>query len=98
MSIRINMKNLESLLDTINLRAGFPSGTKLWTREGKSNKATVGMYSIDGAYGGWKLVKIDSESGGERTISNSGYTTKKQLYSEMRAFLSGMEAVREVVA
>ena len=45
------------------------------------------------AYGSIALCKIVNDGGGERTIFH--LTTKKDLYYQMRAFISGIYAEKE---
>jgi hypothetical protein len=51
----------------------------------------VGRYYAQGAYGGWKLVQIVNEGGGERAIT-AGYTTRRELYALIHAYREGMHA------
>ena len=78
---RTTQAQLESLVDRINDIKGL--------KDVQYN--TVGGYLLDGAYGGWKLVKVTNESGGQTDIT-SGYAPKKELYYQIRAFLSGLES------
>lgn len=82
---RITMKHLEVTLSRINAKAGFDNAK--WN--------TVGSYQLSGAYGGWKLEQVLTAGGGIRSITY-GYCSKRELLEQMRAFLSGMEAVKTV--
>ena len=55
----------------------------------------IGNYHLAGAYGGWKLEQIVNEQGGTRDVFNSGYTTKRELNSQLHAFLTGLETYRD---
>ena len=93
MSNRITQKDLENILDRINLAAGTDhEGTsKGWIKkEDGTFKANVGAYVLDWAYGGVRLSQITNESGGERDITGRG--TKKETYYNMLSFLYGFEA------
>lgn len=92
MKDRITKGDLENLVSRINDATDNPKIT--WhATEGKLI-ANVGNYSLSGAYGGWKLVQIVSEAGGERDISNMGYSSKRELYYWMTAFLNGLATER----
>jgi hypothetical protein len=80
-SNRITQKDLEVLVKDINNLSGFENPTY----------RTVGSYQLSYAYGGVKLVKIGNESGGQTTVSNSGYGTKRELYIFLRGFLNGLD-------
>lgn len=94
MKQRITIAMLESQVAELNRIAGF-DGCKLWTRDGNRNRATVGMYYIDAAYGGYNLAKIVTESGGIDCPFGYGMRTKRELYGELSAYLMG---VRHAVA
>jgi hypothetical protein len=51
--------------------------------------ANPGHYYIDGAYGGFKLLRI--VKGGESTdVLGSGYTTKRDLFNQLHAYIQGL--------
>lgn len=79
MSNRVTQKDLEILVSDLNDGLGFNAVNC-------KTQYIVGCYQLDYAYGGVKLVKIQSTGGGQTTVSNSGYGTKKELYN----FLRGM--------
>ena len=87
---RITQKDLEYLVKRINEATGNKTATH--TKESDGTYTTnVGVYHLDYAYGGVKLVKMVNSGGGTREISRDGYGTKRELYSWMQAFLSGMD-------
>ena len=90
MAYKITQKDLEIVVRQINEAAKAPKTAYTRYKSGK-HKANIGHYYLDGAYGGWKLVRIVSEGGGIRDIT-PGYVPKKELYYQMQAFLSGLEA------
>lgn len=92
---RIKMSDLENLLSRINAKAGFDESVKLWNRVNGQNISTVGMYCLDGAYGGWKMARICNESGGQSTVTH-GYVSKRDLYNMMHAYLAGMNTQSKV--
>jgi len=91
MTARITVTTLRAVCDTLNRRAGFPEGTKLWRRVGDRNVATIGMYYIDGAYGGWALHKMHNESGGISDPFSHGHMPARELYQLMWAYMEGLE-------
>ena len=54
-------------------------------------KANVGTYYLAGAYGGYKVEKIVSETGAVSDPIRGGYMTKRELYNVLWAFINGME-------
>tara|TARA_R100000329_G_scaffold27716_2_gene25805 strand:- start:1202 stop:1459 length:258 start_codon:yes stop_codon:yes gene_type:complete len=68
---RITMKHLEYQLRILNSYFGI-EGTE-WN--------TVGRYYVEQAYGGYRLVRIVNEGGGERDISKRG--TKREIYEQL---------------
>jgi hypothetical protein len=64
------------------------------------NVATIGYYVVDHAYGGVELQRIMNEGGGVDDVLRSGHTTKRSLYDQMHAFLTGIEVAetREVAS
>tara|TARA_R110000796_G_C14523742_1_gene431137 strand:+ start:705 stop:953 length:249 start_codon:yes stop_codon:yes gene_type:complete len=77
--MKVNKADLEMMRDRINTALNQPL-------EYTNNH----MY-LDGAYGGWKLSQVMPTGSGCRNITSSGYTTKKELYGEMRALLAGIK-------
>src|SRR6185369_12657515 len=86
---RITLKNLEALAATINRETGSPA--TYCNNDGGKFKANVGHYHMDGAYGGYKLVRVVNEGGGIICIT-SGYLPKREVYDLMHAFLAGIRA------
>ena len=52
--------------------------------------ANIGNYHLSGAYGGYKLVQMVNEGGGVQDVLSCGFTTKKDLYNLMQAYLTGL--------
>lgn len=86
----ISEKTLEAVILRINVLAGTPQ-TYMSEVNGK-RIINIGHYHLDKCYGGYKLVQTDSDGSGIRAITKSGYTTTCNLYHEMHAFLTGLEA------
>ena len=86
---RIKQSDLEHLVERINKVTDSP--LEPWGKDGQGKlRANVGNYYLSGAYGGVKLERMVSESGGCDDISTDGFGTKRQLYTWMRAFLAGL--------
>lgn len=79
--MRITKNDLEHIVSVLNNKCGFESKPK-WN--------DIGSYHISGAYGGVTLHKIVNESGGVQTVLPCGYTTKKELYNLVCAYLQGI--------
>ena len=71
MSERITMKHLEFQLRILNEHFGI--------KDPKWN--TVGHFYVEQAYGGYRLVRVMNEGGGERDISKRG--TKREIYEQL---------------
>jgi len=89
---RITVKNLEGLCETLNRVTDNPIVPWIKGEDGK-NRASVGTYYIDGAYGGWSLFQNVNESGGASDILSCGHVPARELYGLMHAYLRGMEAM-----
>ncbi len=89
MTYRTTMKELEGLVNRLNIMTG--NNTSPWTRSGGRSIANVGTYVLDGAYGGYKLAQITNEGGGERNPISMGYVSKKECYYAIHAYIRGIE-------
>ena len=94
---RIRKTRLERLAAQVNKELGRPE--RFWDYSDGRNIAHVGHISTNNApiYGGWDLVEVTSESGGERSIiGNNGPGDRGRLKAhEMESFLLGMLAAIE---
>ena len=81
MRYRVTMKDLQGTVARINRIVGIADPK--WN--------VPGSYTLDGAYGGWKLAQIVNEHGGQRDIT-SGYASRRECYELMHAFIRGLEA------
>jgi hypothetical protein len=86
--MRINKKDLEILVNRINKITNSPMEYALKV-DGKY-KIQVGHFHLDGAYGGWKLVRTVNDGGAIEEITY-GFISKRELYEKMKAYLSGLE-------
>ena len=48
-------------------------------------------HELDSAYGGWKLAFVGVPRKGYRDVLSTGFTTKKDLYTNMWSYLKGLE-------
>lgn len=85
----IKKSDLESLIEGLNKITDSPAETYSKDSQGKF-VANVGNYHLSGAYGGWKLERIVNTSGGVQDVLSCGYTTKRDLYYLIHAYLRGM--------
>jgi len=94
MSQRITQKDLERVVLQINRALGRPE-TPYAKDENGMIEAEAGNFHIASACGGVALEEIQTDGGGVRRVSTDGYGTKRQLYTWMLAFLSGIEVTAE---
>ncbi len=90
MSQQITLKMLESVVHRINVKTKSPLTYAINIGSGIFC-SNVGHYHLDGAYGGWKLSRVDNDKGGTRDISNGGYITKRELFNQLQIFLTAIE-------
>ena len=91
---RITINQVESLVDQLNQIAG--ENPKPYDTTKTKNRANVGTYVLDGAYGGWQLARICNEYGAQSQPIGGGYDSKREIWEKIRAFIRGFEAAREV--
>ena len=95
MTYRYTKADIDGAVRGLNIVAGFTAAeadSPLWyTDTDGERRAMVGRYYAQGAYGGWKLVQIVNEGGGERSVTD-GYGTKRELYRLIHAYREGMGA------
>jgi len=96
MAHRYTMADLNGAVRGLNRIAGFSeeeADAPLCTRgEDGQNRAMVGRYTLQGAYGGYQLTQITNEGGGVRSLT--GYGTKREVYHLIQAYREGMAAGR----
>ena len=89
---RITQKDLEAVCRRINRTVNGTDDVPAWVKNEEGTfRATVGVYVLDGAYGGWSLERIVGESGGVSDVFRCGHVPKRELYDRMQAFLDGYE-------
>lgn len=94
MATRITEKDLNNLCDRINKLTNSPSVPYAPDETGRQ-RAQVGNFHISGAYGGVQLHRMVNTGGGVNTPLNTGYVSKRELYSARSSFLAGLSAGRE---
>lgn len=99
MSDRVTNADLEAACKRINRTVNGTDETPLWRRihdleEAPINVASIGVYYVDGAYGGVALYRITSEGGGCTDVFNVGHVPKRELRNLMFAYLEGIDAER----
>ena len=86
MSTRITQANLEGVVKRLNKLTDSPETP--YKRVGDKLIAQSGCFLLDGAYGGWKLARICNEGGGQDTISEGGFVSKRELYCQIHAMIN----------
>lgn len=97
MGYRYTMRDLEGLVDRLNREVGaepkpYRDATEAEKAAGFYGVWNVGTYYLMGAYGGLKLVQITNYGGGVRDVLRIGYSSKRELYYAMHAYLDGIDA------
>lgn len=92
MSNRISEKDLEHIVESLNVATNSPKSTYTKGKDGTS-KANVNNYHLSYAYGGVSLHR-NVKGGGTTDVLSSGHTTKRELYTMMRAFLAGIQETK----
>lgn len=86
---RITRKHLEAAAKRINILMRTPLD---YMTNGKVN---VGHYGITESNGGFCLVKITNEGGGEACIVTGGHIPARDLYNRVWAFIAGINAAQD---
>jgi len=84
-------KDLEAVISRLNEIAGTPTEAYSLTEDGCA-EPNANCYHLDSAYGGWQLAQMSSTPGGTG-VSNplgGGYGTKRECYTRIQCFISGM--------
>ncbi len=89
---RITRANLDGQIRIINRLLGTPEEPYTKGEDGKYH-ANIGNIHLEGAYGGWKASRMVGESGGTQCVTH-GYVSKRELYSQLSAFIRGIEAAQ----
>jgi hypothetical protein len=91
---RITIKHLSHVVALLNDAAG--AAREPYTRDEQGQfRANVGTFTIDRAYGGFRLERIATEGGGASDISPRG--TAREVYTFINGMLEGIERARDVM-
>jgi hypothetical protein len=82
--MRITDKILQAVIDRINVVTGSPAKPYV------DRKPQAGCYHLSGAYGGVALHRMAKTGSGVHDIFG-GHGTKRELYTQMQAWLGGYE-------
>lgn len=89
----ITTKDLEGVVSRLNKITDSPQtpySTIAMADGTKKHRANIGNYHLDWAYGGVALHRITNEAGGVTVPIHSGYTTKRDLYNQIHAYINGL--------
>jgi hypothetical protein len=75
--MRITDAKLKQLLERINNHFGYTD-------------LSYGSYTLEYAYGGVQLTKINDNNTGTSNVSTYGYGTKKEMYRFMQGFIKAL--------
>ena len=105
MSDRITDRQLDSMATHINKLLGTPLVPYSQNIEVDGLRVTADQpqpqaycYHIESAYNGVALHRMAAQGTGVSDVLSCGYTTKRDLYNRMRAFIEGIHATREATA
>jgi len=95
MAERVKNSNLEAVCRRINRIVNQSDNQEVWTtlhdlEEAPFRRANIGVYYIDGAYGGVALYRVTSEGGGVTDVFSVGHVPKRELYHLMFAYIEGL--------
>lgn len=86
---RITEKQLQNRVDYLNELTGSPMEPYSRLPDG-TLKANIGNFLIDGAYDGWKLVRMNNKSGGVEVIIE-GYRPRRELLQLLEVYIMGID-------
>lgn len=87
---KITEKQLKDLVTRINILTDSP--LEPWSKDTDGKlRADVRNYHLDWAYGGVALRRMDTVGGGISDVLGTGFSTKRELYNQLHAFIRGME-------
>lgn len=97
MTDAVTQRDVEAVCRRINRIVNGTDETSVWERVDGEYRANVGVYYVDGAYGGVALYRVANESGGVTDVFRIGHVTKRQLRDAMFAFIEGISLVDDMV-
>ncbi len=84
---RITRKHLDALCARLNRLTNSPM-----TYMDADRRILPGNWHIDGAYGGYCLMRTCANgSGAGQPMGHTGHLTARELYNLMHAFIAGLE-------
>ena len=89
--MRISIKQLEALVTTLNQFTGSSKVYSIKNDETGKHEIQVSHFHLNGAYGGWQLVRTMNNGGGITVITNGDYETKKDLFNSIHNYINGIE-------
>jgi hypothetical protein len=87
--MRITNKQLECIIERLNKITG--NATEPYTKTDNGFVANIGNYHISSAYGGFALHQMMNENGGIHDVFRCGYTTKRDLYNRIVAYIDSID-------
>lgn len=90
MASRITDKDLNSVVQRLNRITNNPA-----TYMDENRNILIGHFHIDCAYGGNQLVQTTNTSGGVRNVLSSGFVSKRELYTLIQSYISGIYYSKE---
>jgi hypothetical protein len=83
----VTIKNLEALVKYLNQITDSP--IESWTKQDGKNKANINNFHLDISNGGYRLDRMNNESGGIKVIIER--SSKKELYQLINTYINGIE-------
>ena len=92
---RITKDMLDRIVSRINAMTG--NVDEPWTKSDSGQmQSNIGNYHLSGAYGGYSLHQMLTESGGVRDVLSCGHVSKRELYDRMHAFIEGLYTAKDI--
>jgi hypothetical protein len=85
----VTIKDIEKRIAYLNKLTHSPA--EYLSHNGEQHVANVGHYMSAQAYRGIKLERVTNTSGGTTDVLRCGYTTKKNFYALLNAYIQGIE-------
>lgn len=89
--MRVTEKDLTKVVERLNELTESPMAYF-----GEGRKTNIDHFCLYYAYGGVQLQRVCNESGGVSTYLHSGFTTKKDLYNLIHAFIDGYKLAKGI--
>ena len=89
MSYRITEDMLKAKVEELNKLLGRPE-TAYTKQIGSGAKSNIGNIHVSYAYGGAELHEMMNDWGGVNTLSRGGYVSKRELYAQVSAMVTGI--------